>query len=807
MGPWEVVREEARRLRGEAVRLAWDEGTEAVVTAALSILGLTIDEPGDRNAATVDADARLSPTSPRIQVSAVSDRPAWLENVAHEMGHRRLHVDPELDDGRGGSLATDDVPPDGWVPVAGYSDRQLKEVQARLFADEFLCPVDALRIRLVAGETPRGVALALGIPEALVLRQATESLVRPSGVGDRATASSIPTRSTKAVDRFDAEQAEAIAWSDGPLLVVGAAGSGKTTALAGRIRRLLGQGERTTSLLVIVATRRAADDLLSILAPVHAMVAGELWIGTIEDLAHEVLVRWPGSVDRTSSVRILDRVGALRLLADAMERDGAGRTGPARLAGTMRAIDARRASNLGPTTRASRAAVVDPDQEAYADMLAADDAVDTGGLVQTAIEVLRRDPDARAVLGERFSHFLVDDLQRLPDVAIPLLGMLVPPGGNLWATGDPRQAIDRFRGRSGQSVDLFNDTFRPGIRFLTHNHRSTPAISSAVAALYGHPGAIRRNGGPTFTIVASPEEEAEAVAARARRLERDGTAWGSQAVVAWSHATLSRVASAMRRRGIPVLHLGDVGRRRDVGDALALALFAHDGHDASFARTARMAPYHLLDATIEHHRRMAARRGSPIRDVLLGGERPQGIEADEEGRLDRLVRDVEALRGGPLHPGLATWAFSLDGRLATTLRRPDDPANRETLTAFHHLLLTCAEHHALGGRDAAGLKARVGRMASLDQYGRFHAGSSLGADLDAVQLLTIHAARGREFEAVHVAGVREAEPRDGRAPHTDAEGVLRVAFSRAKSQLHVTLPVTFDGRPCRPPAILADLIG
>ena len=165
--------------------------------------------------------------------------------IAHEIGHFKLHRDPRnevtaIAPGLGG----DSIDP-GAGRVEGYSSRERKEVQADVFAGEFLCPSDWLREQLLmAGKRPGEVAKNLELPPGLVMNQAIRALLLPP-----LHTSSAP-QPMQAFE-LDESQLEAALWNDGPLLVDAGPGTGKTRTLVYRIQRLLEQGASPASILAL----------------------------------------------------------------------------------------------------------------------------------------------------------------------------------------------------------------------------------------------------------------------------------------------------------------------------------------------------------------------------------------------------------------------------------------------------------------------------------------------------------------------------------------------------------------------------
>ena len=234
------------------------------------------------------------------------DRPSQLVNVAkgqkpedellvlaHEIGHFHLHRDPHNEvTTRPQSLGGDPVD-SGAGRVEGYSPRERKEVQADIFAGEFLCPSDWLRDEYMAGKKPREICGSLGLPESLVLNQMIRALLLP------ALTPASPRR-VGADGPLDESQAVAVAWEKGPLLVDAGPGTGKTRTLIGRIEHLLAKGYRPGSFLALTFSNKAAEEMRERLSQMNASAAIEMWVGTFHAFGLELIKKWPSSIGRTS---------------------------------------------------------------------------------------------------------------------------------------------------------------------------------------------------------------------------------------------------------------------------------------------------------------------------------------------------------------------------------------------------------------------------------------------------------------------------------------------------------------------------
>ena len=198
--------------------------------------------------------------------------------------------------------------------VEGYSSRERKELQADVFAGEFLCPSDWLRQEFIDhGRRPAGIADALGLPVGLVMNQVIRALLLPP---IRPAMQDVGAQSMK----LDDSQQIAATWSDGPLLVNAGPGTGKTRTLVHRIRHLLEQGAAPASILALTFSRKAAEEMRERLSVMNADAAIEMWVGTFHAFGMEMLTKWPARLGRTGKVRILDQTGALAILEENLDK-------------------------------------------------------------------------------------------------------------------------------------------------------------------------------------------------------------------------------------------------------------------------------------------------------------------------------------------------------------------------------------------------------------------------------------------------------------------------------------------------------
>ncbi len=234
--------------------------------------------------------------------------------IAHEIGHSELHHDPRNEVRNVQAQLGGDSIDSGAGVVEGYSPRERKELQADIFAGEFLCPADWLRTEIVdRARRPSEVAEELGLPYGLVLNQAIRALLLPPLREPN-------ERGPSVLIELDESQKQAATWDGGPLLVDAGPGTGKTRTLVHRIGHVLDQGALSGSILALTFSKKAAEEMRERLSESHRDAAIEMWVGTFHGFGLEMVTKWPGRLGRTAGVKILDQTAQLALLEANLSR-------------------------------------------------------------------------------------------------------------------------------------------------------------------------------------------------------------------------------------------------------------------------------------------------------------------------------------------------------------------------------------------------------------------------------------------------------------------------------------------------------
>src|SRR6266567_6417707 len=284
-------------------------------------------------------------------------------------------------------------------------------------------------------------------------------------------------------------QREAVLTTEGPLLVIAGAGSGKTRVLTYRVAHLLAtQGVKPNEILAITFTNKAAGEMRERLDNLLGHVARASWVMTFHSACGRILRREAERLGYRSNFTIYDQADQVRLVKQCLEdldRD------PKRF--TPRGIHSQisNAKNqlIGPAEYASRVSsfydqTVADVYELYQRKLFQSNAVDFDDMLYLTVDVLERFPEAQEKWQKAFRYVLVDEYQETNHAQYKFLQLLAAKHGNVFAVGDPDQSIYAFRGADIRNVLEFERDF-PGAKTiaLEQNYRSTNNILEAANAV------------------------------------------------------------------------------------------------------------------------------------------------------------------------------------------------------------------------------------------------------------------------------------------------------------------------------------
>ena len=789
MEAFEPIRKSAAHLHDKIIETGTDPvDTAELITAAVAHLDLELVYLAPGDPALKNARAVFDEQSGTICCETAGDVIDRTLLVAHELGHAQVHASStactkdDIDLSR-----STEVVPVGLQRVEDYGMRERRELQANVFAREFLLPRSfARRLYIDKTMTASAIASHTNLPKALVRQQIFDALLLPT-VEEVA-----PAMASSYTPSPDQSQDRASTHRGSPFLLQAGPGTGKTRTLVKRVESLLAEGVDPASLLVLTFSNRAAGELLERLVAILPEAAAHIWIGTFHAFGLDLVRRHYDRLGLSSNPVLFDRSDAINVLEDLLPtlpldhyrnfwdptivlRDVI----PAISRAKDELVDRIRYRKLAEAMQT--AADDDEAHEAAEKCLEIADiydlyeqakreqgAVDFGDLIMQPALLIESDPALKQAVQLRHRHLLVDEYQDVNRASARLLKAVAGDGKRLWVVGDSRQSIYRFRGASPTNMARFCDDY-PGavIDQLAINYRSTDQIVASFVSVAPRMGASEgmlplglvadRGSGPGKPEVRyydTPDDEGGGIAGSIRELECAGVALRDQAVLCRSNRRLNEIATALEAYGIPVLHLGSLFEREEVRDLLALLSLAVDPFGNGLARVGAMQRYGLSMQdvyTAVHHLQ------DSYQPVLSGIEtlaETQGISPDGSSALALLAQDLSGLSSS-----VSAWEF-LSTYLLDRTSLVREMAQATTTTdyirnvAIWQFLNFVRERLPTGtGLPIQRMLDRIRRLVLLAEERDLRQVPAAALHLDAVRLMTVHGSKGLEFEAVHVPGL------------------------------------------------------
>jgi ATP-dependent DNA helicase UvrD/PcrA len=595
---------------------------------------------------------------------------------------------------------------------------------------------------------------------------------------------------------LDDDQREAVRHGEGPLLVVAGAGSGKTRVLTYRIAYLLAAGlARQHEILAVTFTNKAAQEMV---ARVEALLGGPLrggFVGTFHRFGLQLLRAHPREVGLPSRFAVADDDEQRHLVERTLKQLGA-RPGLIK-PNALRARISRAKNAL--VSAAAFAATAHGDEEhlvaevyaAYEEGLRAAGAVDYDDMILLPCDLLDREEGLRNGLAARFRWILVDEFQDTNASQARLLRLLTPRSPNLTAVGDEDQSIYRWRGAEIANILSFEESY-PGARvvMLGRNYRSREPILAAAAAVIAR-NARRRDkrltsqAGPGEPVVAfqaaDEEDEARYVVEEIAALE-DRVPLDRVAILFRVNAQSRPFETMLVRRAIPyhVVRGTRFWERAEVRDAVAyLRLVVTPDDELAFRRAVNVPARGIGQATMERLVAVAAATGSSLPAAA------KAIPADLTPRarlsLEGFFALLDSLASLSLEAPPGQVAAALLERSGLAAQYAADDEEDRTRRANLDQLVSAAAEAAERGLDLGGFLDEVALVMDADGAG----------GPDAVQLSTLHAAKGLEFDVVFLVGLEDGllPLRRGEEDVDDVEEERRLAYvgmTRARVRLYLT---------------------
>ncbi|MFM2066228.1 MAG: hypothetical protein RLZZ584_1137 [Pseudomonadota bacterium] len=664
---------------------------------------------------------------------------------------------------------------------------------------------------------------------------------------DGHTAASGSFGAARLLDKLNPEQLAAVTLPAEPALILAGAGSGKTRVLTTRIAWLMQTGQVSPGgIMAVTFTNKAAKEMLTRLQTMLPVNVRGMWIGTFHGLCNRFLRAHWKLANLPQSFQILDSgdsLSAVKRIIKAMNLDEE-RYVPKQVAWFIAGSkdDGRRPQDVD--IKDVHTAKLVEIYQAYEDQCQREGVVDFAELMLRSFELMRDQPALREHYRRRFRHILVDEFQDTNRLQYAWLRMFAGDGGSrdvaaLFAVGDDDQSIYAFRGAQVGNMADFEREYRVReVIKLERNYRSFGNILDSANALIAHnAGRLGKN----LTTEAGPGEpvrvfehtsdfaEAQWLIEEVKQLHRAGTPYAETAVLYRSNAQSRIIESALFNAGVAYRVYGGLRffERAEVKHALAyLRLTENPNDDTSFLRVVNFPARGIGARTVETLQDAArasgrslyqsvsavsgaagtklagfsklidglhaATRGATLRQIIEQMLAASGLvefyrtEKEGQDRIENLEELVNAAEAFVTQEGFGKDAVALPvdetappGALAAP--KPGEP---EAVAAVD--LLPDAETGEI-----------LSPLAAFLTHAALEAGDNQAqAGQDAVQLMTVHAAKGLEFDAVFITGLEEGLfPHENSITQVSAKGadgieeerrLMYVAITRARQRLYLS---------------------
>ncbi|MFW5775106.1 MAG: ATP-dependent helicase [Chitinivibrionales bacterium] len=596
-------------------------------------------------------------------------------------------------------------------------------------------------------------------------------------------------------------QKDAVVCEEWPQLVFAGAGSGKTRVLTAKIAYLIEEKEIFPSqIFAATFTNKAATEMRGRIEELLNMPCKGLWIGTFHSLCVRILRREASRLGYTSSFSIYDTADQLSVIKSIMKE----------LQIDERTIPPRR---LLHTISSYKNDCMPPDQvaqltenfyqeelakvyEQYQKMLKKQQAMDFDDLITNTVYLLQGNKDLLSQYQRTFQYILVDEYQDTNASQFKLVQMLGMGHQRIFAVGDDDQSIYGWRGARIENILTFENLF-PGTSVfkLEENYRSTPAVLDfANAIIRANQGRAdkrlwtgKKAGDPvTMVHYRDDRQESQGVADKIEKLIRQGTRGGDIAILFRTNAQSRPFEDVLRRRNIPYVLVGGTSfyERKEIKDCVAfLRLLVNPKDDVSCERIINVPSRGIGAKSLDTMLTNATKSRMSLLETVLAGDL-EGVSGKAAKGLDELKTVysllIDLAKAGESPPELLRQVLTLTGYIDALESEDSEEAQSrlENINEFTNAVAIWSEENPDSSLDR--FLEEISLASDVDQWQGAH---------DSVNLMTLHSAKGLEFENVFLVGLEDGilpsrQNFDDRSKLEEECRLLYVGITRAQALLY-----------------------
>lgn len=609
-------------------------------------------------------------------------------------------------------------------------------------------------------------------------------------------------------DTLNKEQKEAVLHTEGPLLLLAGAGSGKTRVLTHRIAYLIDEmGVKPWNILAITFTNKAAGEMRERVDSLVDFGAGQVWVSTFHSTCVRILRRYIDRIGYGNNFTIYDtddQKTAVKGVLSYLNLDPKKFKERALMGAISSAKDElvtveqfeRDAAMTGDYNKAIQAKVY----REYQDTLQRNNALDFDDIIVKTVELFQKCPEVLDSYQERFQYIMVDEYQDTNTAQFELVRLLAQKYRNLCVVGDDDQSIYRFRGANIRNILDFEKYFPEAESIkLEQNYRSTQAILDAANAVIRNNTGRKekslwtaRHGGVKVRLrqFDSAYEEAEYIADDIRqKVQKEGSDYKECAVLFRTNAQARLVEERMIMEGVPYNVVGGTNfySRMEVKDILAYLKTIDSGRDdVSVKRIINVPKRGIGPATLEKVEDFAQLHGIGFYEALEQADEIMGL-GRAASKIRPFVELIRKLRGEAYRGKLSDTIREVVEQIGyeAYLEDYDEESSEDRIGNVDELITKAAGYEESHEEPSlTEFLEEVALVADID---------NVDSDDNRVLLMTLHSAKGLEFSNVYLAGMEDGLFPSSMATNSDdisdLEEERRLAYvgiTRAKDELTLT---------------------
>lgn len=610
------------------------------------------------------------------------------------------------------------------------------------------------------------------------------------------------------LDKLNERQKEAVLATEGPVLVLAGAGSGKTTVLVNRIAYMISEKHiRPWNILAITFTNKAAREMKDRIERLLGDTAKDMWIGTFHSVCVRILRSCIDLLGYSRDFVIYDTADTKTLMKECLrELDIDEKSFPVRNVLSIISnakndlMDAATFENVYKNDY--RMSIIAKIYYRYQTKLRKNNAVDFDDIILNTVKILSENPDVLSKYQDKFQYILVDEYQDTNNSQYLLINLLAQANRNLCVVGDDDQSIYKFRGANIGNILNFEDDYSDVQKItLDQNYRSTQNILDAAnSVISNNKGRMGKSlwtsngdGNKVFVYTGTNEyDEARYIARQIKKHFDEQGSFSDCAILYRTNAQSRVIEEMLMREAVPYKVLSGLRfyDRKEIKDIIAyLRVVYNPNDDVSLARIINEPKRKIGNATLEKARNIAREKETSLYDVIS--------HADDYPEFKTAIKKL--------------LSFS---EIIKSLIKLKDTVTIEDLTG--RILNDTGYMPALVMEDTTESKTRIENLGEFisvitefekneetgNTLGEFLENISLVSDIDGYDenedsavLMTIHSAKGLEFPIVFLSGLEEGLFPGMRSMESDDDieeerRLCYVAITRAKEQLYITKTIS-----------------